>query len=142
MDKKELRKANGDVFFEAQRMADNSFIYANWIGVQSLESIILGGNLLLTMLRKQPCAAILNSNKELVGPWEVGVNWLGYKWAPQAKALGVVYFAHVFSYGIYGKKSFEAFLPFLNQHFEVCAFEDETAAREWLQQKFKTQQSA
>jgi hypothetical protein len=136
MNKKELRKVNGDVFFEAERSADNSFISANWIGVQSLESIIMAGNQLLAMLRKKPCSAILNNNHELVGPWEVGVNWLAYKWAPQAKELGVQHFAHVMSYGIFGQNSFSAFAPLLKDIFEVRAFEDEKEAKEWLHQKF------
>ncbi|MEJ8757176.1 hypothetical protein WG947_09230 [Pontibacter sp. H259] len=136
MDKRELRKANGDVFFEAERKVDNSFICANWIGMQSLESIIMAGNNLLSMLRKKPCSGILNNNHELVGPWEIGVEWMAHKWAPQAKELGVKHFAHVMSYGIFGQNSFNTLSPLLKQYFEVRAFEDETAAKDWLQQKF------
>lgn len=136
MDKRELRKANGDVFFEAERKADNSFICANWIGVQSLESIVMGGNQLLSMLRKKPCSAILNNNHELVGPWDVGISWLAFKWAPQAKELGVEHYAHVMSYGIFGQNSFNSVAPLLKNHFEVRVFEDETDAKEWLRQKF------
>lgn len=135
MDKRELRKANGDVFFEAVRMTDNSFIKANWIGLQSLESIVMGSNLLLSMLREKPCSALLNSNSELVGPWEVGVKWLAMKWAPEAKAFGVRYFAHVLSHGIFGKRSFQTLLPLIENEFDVRSFDDETAAEEWI--KFK-----
>ena len=63
MEKTELKKTNGDVFFEATRMADNSYILVNWVGIQSLETIMMGANQLLIMLRNKPCAAILNSNK-------------------------------------------------------------------------------
>ncbi|NDK56650.1 hypothetical protein [Pontibacter fetidus] len=135
MDKQELRKSNGDVFFEAERATDNSFICVNWIGVQSLESIVMGGNLLLAMLRKQSCQTIVNNNHELVGPWEVGINFMAYKWAPEAKVLGVKFFAHILSYGIYGRSSFEAFAPLVKSFFEVASFEDESAAKTWAKVK-------
>ncbi|MBB6610819.1 hypothetical protein H7F15_07205 [Pontibacter sp. Tf4] len=135
MDKQELKKFNGDIFFEAQRAADNSYIYANWIGVQSLESIVMGGNLLLAMLRKQHCPVIVNNTHEQVGPWEVGINFLVYKWAPEAKVLGVKYFAHILSYGIFGRTSFDTFAPLVSSFFEVAAFEDENTAKIWAKAK-------
>ena len=139
MDKKELRKANGDVFFEATRLADNSFIKANWIGLQSLESIVMGSNLLLAMLRDKPCTALLNNNNELVGPWDVGVKWLAMKWAPQAKLFGLRYFAHVLSHGIFGQKSFQSLSPLIESKFDVRSFEDEAAAEEWIRFKIRTE---
>lgn len=135
MDKQELKKSNGNVFFEAEREADNSYISANWIGVQSLESIVMGGNLLLAMLRKQPCAAIVNNNHELVGPWEIGVNYMVYKWAPEAKVLGVKYFAHILSYGIFGRNSFSMFEPLVKSFFDIEVFETEENAKEWARSK-------
>ncbi len=129
---KELKKANGDVFFEARRTPDNNYIYLNWIGIQSLETIVMGGNHVLTMLREQPCRGILNSNREIIGPWEVAVNWLTHKWAPQAKELGVQYFAHVLSPGIYGQRSFSSLSPNFEQQFKLRSFDNEEAAKEWL----------
>jgi hypothetical protein len=128
----ELRKANGDVFFEAERQAENAFIWVNWIGVQSIETMMMGANLLLTMLRQEPCPAILNSNKELIGPWKEGALFLGSKWAPQAKKLGVVQFAQVLSHGIYGKTSFQHFHQLGQHHFRIETFETEAAAQAWL----------
>lgn len=132
---KELRKANGDVFCELKRSADNAFIYVNWIGIQSLETMVMGGNQVLTMLREESCLSILNSNRELIGPWEIAVNWMAYKWAPQAKALGTLYFAHVLSHGIFGKRSFEKLKPEMEKHFEVKSFEDEAVAEKWIRLK-------
>ncbi|WP_192820728.1 hypothetical protein [Rufibacter sp. LB8] len=132
MKRKELKKANGDVYFEAERSPDNSFIYVNWIGIQSLETIVLGGGLLLAMLKEKPCVAILNSNHELIGPWEEGVPYLAYKWAPAARDLGVVYFAHVLSPGIFGKRSFELFKKQVQELLHVRSFETKETASEWL----------
>jgi hypothetical protein len=132
MDKKELRKANGDVFLEAERKARNAYILVNWIGIQSIETIMMGANLLLTMLRQKSCAAILNSNKELIGPWNDGALFLGSKWAPQAKKLGVLYFAHVLAPGIYGKSSFQLFQQPGQHHLHIATFETDADAENWL----------
>lgn len=132
MDSKKLEKVNGDVFFEAGRMLDNSFIIANWIGIQTLETIVMGNNQILKMLRERVCPGFLNSNRELVGPWEVAANWLAYKWVPQAKELGLENFAHVMSPGIYGQRSFKKFSEAVNTRMDIKAFEDEGAAKEWL----------
>ncbi|WP_139237135.1 hypothetical protein [Pontibacter akesuensis] len=132
MEHKELKKANGDVFFEVRRTTDNSFISMNWVGIQSLETIVMGCNQVLTMLREKPCPRLLNSNRELIGPWEVAVNWLAYKWAPQAKSLGLRYYAHVLSPGIYGQRSFQSLYPALQSQLNIEVFEDEKKAEQWL----------
>lgn len=134
-DSKDLKKANGDVFFEVRRMPDNSFLYVNWIGIQSLETMMMGSRQLLAMLQEKSCQGLLNSNRELIGPWEVAVNWLVNKWAPQAKALGIRHYAHVLSPGIYGQRSFESLYPSLKVYFHTISFNDESTAEEWLRIK-------
>jgi hypothetical protein len=87
------------------------------------------------MLRERPCAGLLNSNRELIGPWDEAVSWLARKWAPQAKALGLRRCAHVLSPGIYGRRSFEVLAPSLEGSFELGVFEEESGAKEWLQSR-------
>ncbi|MGV3586938.1 MAG: hypothetical protein ACO1OF_08065 [Adhaeribacter sp.] len=132
MIKKELKKANGDIFFEAERKPDNAYIHVNWIGVQSIEMIMLGAKQLLHMLRAEACPAILNSNKELIGPWHDGALFLGSKWAPQAKNLGLVYFAHVLAPGVYGQSSFQQFYQFGQQYLQIETFTTDAEAEAWL----------
>ncbi|WP_439882613.1 hypothetical protein ACSX1A_05470 [Pontibacter sp. MBLB2868] len=132
-----LYKANGDVFFEAGKDPGNNIIYVNWIGIQSLETAVMGGNYILSMLRDHPARGILNSNRELIGPWESAVNWLVNKWAPQAKMLGLKYYAHVLSPGIYGQRSFNLLRPHLEKQLEVSDHPDEDSATEWLENKLK-----
>ena len=132
MDSKELKKPNGDVFFEAERKHANSFILVNWIGIQTLETIMMGANQLLVMLRQKPCYDILNSNKELIGPWDAGALYLGSRWALQAKALGVEHFAQVMAPGIYGQRSFQKFQDLAQHFFQIETFETDAEAEEWL----------
>ncbi|QMU28667.1 hypothetical protein [Adhaeribacter radiodurans] len=132
MERNELKKVNGDLFFEAQRKGANSYIFANWIGIQSLEAIMLGANLVLSMLRKEPCMAILNSNKELIGPWDEGALYLGNKWVMEANALGVIHFAHVLAPGVYGQRSFEKFFRLAQPYLQIEVFETDAEAEAWL----------
>lgn len=136
MEKKELKKSNGDVFFEAQRKAGNAYILVNWIGVQSVETIMMGANILLNMLRQNPCTGILNSNKELIGPWDDGALFMGSRWAIQARNLGLQYFAQVLSPGIYGQRSFQQFQESAQHHFQIKTFNSDTEASAWLSGNF------
>ena len=129
---KELKKAEGFTFFEARRTPGNTLIRVSWIGIQSLETVVMGGNHVLSMMRQRPCRGLLNSNRELIGPWESAVSWLAHKWVPQAKVLGLRYYAHVLSPGVYGRRSFDLLYPILKSGFEVESFEDEESAEEWL----------
>ena len=133
MDRKELKKASGDVFFEAEHRANNSYIYVNWIGIQSLETMMMGGNTILSMLRTKPCSVILNNNHELIGPWNEGANYLGSSWAPKARLYGVKQFLQVLAPGIYGRRSFQEFQNRASQYFQIEAFETDKEAISWLQ---------
>jgi hypothetical protein len=93
---------------------------------------MMGAHQLLTMLRQRSCPAILNSNKELIGPWNDGALLLGSKWALQAKRLGLVYFAQVLAPGIYGKTPFELFHQTGQQHLRIATFATDAAAEAWL----------
>ncbi|WP_207431004.1 hypothetical protein [Sabulibacter ruber] len=132
LDKKELRKANGDVFFEAYQLHHQSYIYVNWIGIQSLETMVMGSNHVLSILREKPCKGLLNSNQELIGPWDAAVQYLAYKWAPTASNLGLRWMAHILSPGIYGRKSFDLFKQHLSTSITLKSFEDRTTAEGWL----------
>ena len=132
MDKQELRKGNGDVYFLAERRADNAFIFVNWTGIQTLDMIMLGAQRLLTMLRQKPCQAILNNNREVIGPWNDGALFLGNKWARQAKELGLLHFAHILAYGIYGQSSYQLFHQYGQQHLHIQTFDTVKDAETWI----------
>ncbi len=135
MDTKELKKANGDVYFEARRLAHNDYLFVNWIGIQSLETMVMGSNHILALLRERPCRGLLNSNRELIGPWDMAVSYLAHRWAPAANALGLRYFAHVLSPGIFGQRSFDQFSKQLKDQLILKSFEEQSQAEQWLQQQ-------
>lgn len=67
----ELKKVFGDVFFKAERIKDGSILYAQWFGVQSVETVKDGGFKMLKLIHAQPYSKLLNSNKNVVrfGAW-------------------------------------------------------------------------
>ncbi|WP_460892592.1 hypothetical protein [Rufibacter soli] len=114
-------------------MPHNSFVFVNWVGIQSLETMVMGSNLVLSLLREKSCPGLLNSNRELIGPWEVAVPYLAHKWAPAARELGLRNFAHVLSPGIFGQRSYEKFSQQVQDRvLHVRAFEEQAQAEEWL----------
>ena len=132
MDKTELRKANGDVFLVAERMPDNAYILAHWVGLQTLETVRQGGTYYIEMLKKQPCAKLLNSHEELIGPWNIANDWIVQEWTPKVQALGLHYMAQVLAPGVYGQMSFHQLHQRISDKWEIKMFENEVSAREWL----------
>lgn len=134
MNKKELRKPNGDVYLVAERMPGNTYILAQWTGRQNLATVKEGGNYYIEMMEQEPCAKLLNSHKELVGPWDIANDWIVQEWTPKVRALGLRYMAQVLAYGVYGQMSFYQLHQRIDDQFEIKMFENEEAARDWLLQ--------
>jgi len=134
MDIQELKKVNGDVYFMAERRGNNAYIFVNWTGIQTLDMMMLGAQLLLKMLRHQPCQVLLNSNQEVIGPWDDGALFLGSQWARQAKALGLRNFIQVQAHGVYGKKSFKLFHQYGQQHLEIQTFDSLEDGEAWIKE--------
>ncbi|RDC65021.1 hypothetical protein [Adhaeribacter pallidiroseus] len=131
-DKTELKKANGDVFLIAERMPDNSYVLAQWIGLQNIETVMQGGNYYIELLQKQPCPKLLNSHAELIGPWNVANDWIVQAWTPRVRALGLRYMAQVLAPGVYGQMSFHQLHQRISNVWEIKMFDDEPSAQDWL----------
>ncbi|WP_026463898.1 hypothetical protein [Adhaeribacter aquaticus] len=128
----ELKKPNGDVYLQIERMSDNEYILAHWVGRQTLETVKEGGSYYAKMMEKLPCEKLLNSHEELIGPWDVANDWITQEWTPKVRALGLHYLAQVLAPGIYGQMSFHQLHERIDNHFEIYLFNDERSAKEWL----------
>jgi len=129
----EITKPNGDIFATLERMHHNAFLYAQWIGIQNLETIQKGGNTYLNFMREQPCSKLLNSHKELIGPWDVANDWIAGYWTPTAISLGLRYMAQVLAPGIYGQTSFHLLHQRIGDMLEIKLFDDVATAQQWLE---------
>ena len=128
-----MSKIYGDVFFTASRMEYNAYIYARWFGVQSVETVMQGGDKLLEMMQAKPCVRLLNSNKNVIGSWDMALSWAENEWAPQMRAAGLRYLAQVVPASIYATLSIENLIQRIDDNFEIRTFEEEEEAAAWLQ---------
>jgi hypothetical protein len=134
MERTEFKKANGDIYLIAERMPDNSYIHARWIGIQTLETVMEGGKFYLKMLLEKPCEKLLNDHHELIGPWNVANEWIVNEWTPKVRMMGLHYMAQVMAPGIYGQMSFQQLHQRIDDKFEIMMFNDEVTASMWLLQ--------
>lgn len=128
----ELKKVFGDVFFTATRIKGGSILYAQWYGVQSVETVKEGGYKLLEMIHEQPYAKLLNCNKNVVGSWDMALDWAEKTWTPQMKAAGLRYLAQVVPTSIYATLTIDSLIQRIDKDFVIGIFEDEAAAEAWL----------
>src|SRR5688500_2483281 len=100
--RKELKRRDGEIFITLEYQPKENWIYVNWIGLQSVETVKEGGQAMLEMLQQTGCHKILNDNRELVGPWDNANDWVEQTWTPNMIANGLRYLAFIVSYGRYG----------------------------------------
>jgi hypothetical protein len=109
------------------------YLYCNWKGVQTTESLRAGTGIILTLLKRQDCDRILMDNRQVNGAYGTASRWmkLGLMTALQTSGLAkvswlvspdpLVLLANAFSLRQVGGKS----------RF-VRAFSDDNAAKLWL----------
>ena len=128
-----LEKVYGDVFFTARRVGNNSYLYAQWQGVQSVETVKEGGYKMLEMIKEKPCAKLLNSNRNVIGSWDMALDWAENEWAPQMRAAGLRYLAQVVPASIFAMITIENLVRHICGEFEIRMFENDEDAQAWLE---------
>jgi hypothetical protein len=128
----ELRKVFGDVFFTATRLNDSSILYAQWFGVQSVETVKEGGYKLLDLIKETPYTKLLNCNKNVVGSWDMALDWAENTWTPSMRNAGLRYLAQVVPNSIYATLTIETLIQRIDKEFEIRIFEDVEEAEAWL----------
>jgi len=131
---RELKTAAGKVFLSIAYDAQNNWVYNNWVGNQSLESIILGANACLEVLAAHNCAYLINDNRRVAGQWSQANEWITHDWTPRAVAQGLTHMAHVISPEALARLSAENMSKRVSSSFEMEIFADTESAKEWLKQ--------
>lgn len=130
--KTEISNAFGTVFLTIEYDAKNNWIHNTWIGYQTTESIIKGGEAFLEMLEKTKCPYLLNDNQQVIGPWDHGIDWITNVWKPRALASGLKQFAHVVSPDSLSANSAEMMRDKLNNYMIIKIFGTLEDAQNWL----------
>jgi hypothetical protein len=128
----ELRKVFGDVFFTATRINDGAILYTQWYGVQSVETVKEGGYKMLEILKEKPYSKLLNCNRNVVGSWDMALEWAENTWTPLMREAGLRYLAQVVPTSIYATLTIETLIQRIDKEFEIRIFEDVEEAEAWL----------
>lgn len=130
--KREINNVFGKVCLTIEYDAEHGLVYNNWLGYQTLDSIILGANACLEVLERFSCPLLLNDNRLVLGPWDHATDWIANDWAPRAIGAGLTHFAHVVSPESFAALSAEAMQVKISGSFHMRTFGDFADAREWL----------
>ncbi|SNR82631.1 MULTISPECIES: hypothetical protein [Hymenobacter] len=109
----------------------HNWLYANWTGDQSLESVQGGCLLLLDFLRNERCSKVLNDNTEVTSMWSDASEWVGATWFPMMADAGLEYFAWVYSSNVYSRLSADLSMQHTTRPI-VLSFDSQELATSWL----------
>jgi hypothetical protein len=128
-----LIKVFQEEFLEIAFDSQNRWLYADWKGYQTEQSIKAGIDALIRQLPEYGVHKILNDNTHTLGIWLSVANWLVFDALPRARAAGLKHFAHVHGPSRFSRISAEAALLLLRPAAQdIKAFDGLEPAMEWL----------
>ena len=112
----------------------NEWLYADWHGEQDLASVQHGALEVLRLMQQQRCHKVLNDSTRVTNMWSEAAEWGGKGWFPMITAVGLQYFAWVYSPNLYSRLSTDLTLQFTTSSSVVATFDDIDTAKAWLAQ--------
>jgi hypothetical protein len=111
----------------------NDWLYAEWIGEQTLESVQEGCLQMLDYMRAERCHKVLNDNRLVTSMWSDAAEWGGKVWFPAMMDAGLEYFAWVYSPNVFSRLSTDLTLRYTTRPV-VLPFDSIDTAKAWLKQ--------
>lgn len=130
--KRDVKNVFGNVCLTVEYDQQLGLVYNNWLGYQTLDSIMTGANACLDILTQHNCPLLLNDNRFVRGPWDHATDWIANDWTPRAIAAGLTHFAHVVSPESFAAYSAEMMYVKISGSFHMRTFGEIGAANEWL----------
>jgi len=125
-----FREPNIEVSFDPE----TKWIYADWIGFQTVISVKSGCEQILQAMQLKAVTKILNDNTHVQGIWSGAAEWVALDWFPRMREFGMTLFAWVYSPSIFSQLSTDKTLNHTHGGF-VKTFYDVEQAKQWLSQK-------
>jgi len=116
----------------AEYNQENNWLYADWKGIQTVDTIKEGGLLYVDFLKQTRCPKLLNDNRHVIGPWTMAQDWIASIWTPMVIAEGLRCFAYLIPHAEYAKLSAVNLHARIAGLLEMRMFEDYEEATEWL----------
>ncbi|WP_205502358.1 hypothetical protein [Rufibacter psychrotolerans] len=84
------------------------------------------------MIQEKPYSKLLNSNQNVIGSWDMALEWAQNEWAPAMRKAGLRYLAYVVPASYYATLTVETLIQRIDDEFEIRTFDKETDAEAWL----------
>ena len=127
----ELKSPTGRVYLTIETDTANRWVFVDWMGYLTADSIKTGAAGYTTALAKSKFSCVLNDTRSVRGPWDHSMDWVINVWAPNAAAAGLKYFAMVSTPESLADGSAANFYAQLTA-FQAEVFDNLSAARAWL----------
>ena len=85
----------------------NNWLIAEWSGIQTVKTIMEGGEMILKYLKETKSTKVLNDNRKVVGTWTPASEWTTEVWMPQMLEAGLKHFAWIKSKDVFSKFSID-----------------------------------
>ncbi|KUG06045.1 hypothetical protein [Solirubrum puertoriconensis] len=112
----------------------NEWLYVNWVGNQTEQSVREGATKILDYVQQEQVCKVLNDNTNVTGMWGGAAEWVGKELIPALNAVGLQYAAWVYSPDIYSRLSTDSSLQHVAGGVIVLPFDDVETAASWLRQ--------
>lgn len=110
----------------------HDWIYADWTGEQTKESVQQGCELILQFMKAENCSKVLNDNSHVTSNWLEAAEWVALDWFPRMDAAGLKYFAWVYSPHTFSRLAADEALSFNSSTSNIIPFDDLNTAKAWL----------
>ncbi|SNC77599.1 hypothetical protein SAMN06265337_4193 [Hymenobacter gelipurpurascens] len=130
----ELTNPLGNKYLSTRYDSDNQWVYNDWIGYQTFDSVFDGAEACLQLLQKHSCSYLLNDNRRVLGRWDHSMLWVLTDWVPRAIEVGLTHFAHVVQPDAMAMLSAEALTRGVGKGLQVVLFDDMEKAKSWLRE--------
>jgi hypothetical protein len=110
----------------------DDWLYVDWIGEQTLETIKTGCEKLLSFLVLEHSHKLLNDNTRVKNIWSDAAEWIADDFTPRAAAAGLEYCAWVYSPDQFSRLSTDEVLERHKASTVTIPFDEIEAAKAWL----------
>ncbi len=109
----------------------DQWLYVNWVGFQTVRSVMDGCEQMLTLLKEKDCAKVLNDNTYVEGIWSGAARWGADSWFPRMREAGLEWFAWVYAQSVLSQLSTNKTLSLMEPHY-IRTFYDLEEAKDSL----------
>lgn len=122
------KESNIEVFYNDTA----GWIYANWIGFQTTQSVKDGCMLILEGLTANSAKKVLNDNTLVEGMWSGAARWGADFWFPKLREAGLEKFAWIYSPSMLSQLSTDKTISLMPVSY-IKTFYNINEAKNWLQ---------